>query len=76
MPKNKLKRFEELPDMILKLVKKHNQMTTFAVKRRIVEQGVSVTWKTIQRYLEDLKEDNQVTSTELEDNRITLWAIA
>lgn len=75
MPKNKLKRFEGLGSMILKLIKKHKQMTTFAIKRQITGQEVDVTWKTIKRYLEDLEKEKKVTYTVFNDNKLVVWSL-
>jgi len=74
MPKNKLKKFAGLNDLILKLIKKHRQLTTFAIKRMLVEQGTEVTWKTVKRYLDDLEKEEKLKSTTLEYNDLVIWS--
>lgn len=76
MPKNKLKKFEGLPEIILKLIKKNKRMSTFAIKRRVSEQGVEVTWMTVKRYLEDLETKKKLKSIVFKDNKIVVWEIS
>lgn len=72
MPKKRIKRLENLERDILSIMQKGERYYVSQLKQLLKDQGISVNWKTVDKYLEKLAGEGKVRSQKV-SAKLILW---
>ena len=74
MAKRRWKCHDGVGEKILSLVKSNKDITTSGIIVELKKQGIKVTWKLVNSFLEEFEEANKVKRVQIGDkHKISFW---